>query len=262
MNAVFEDKLTYFQYSFLRRADIADQLASLGDTIDSLILSTTALDALAKIWLHDFPDIDNKLRHQYNGGVSEAIRLSQLLRNFAKKDPDANKVAVVCFAEDWKLYHPENSDLADQLLRKRLSNSSNEFLRARELPKSYLDVTMDLLEEECPQIAQNSKLRRIAEEYTYGAMLYKFYRCPLVHTSKHSDRTHGFARGERSMYYWSNMEDNRVAISFTPLLITRWLRTVVTNYVQFCQDKSVIPARALNSGTLPENNLKKLWGKL
>jgi hypothetical protein len=262
MKIIREDRLTPFKNYFLLRANVADQLTNEGAITDSLILGTTALDALAKIWLHDFPATENQLSSYYGGSIPEYIRLSQLLKQFAKDDSDASKVAVVCFAEDWKLFRPADTSFASQLLDKRLSNNPNEFLRANELPKSYLDVPLKELEIECTQIAQNPKLRRIAEEYEYGAMLYKFYRCPLVHSSKNSDRTHGFSRGEEIMYYRSYVDPNRTTIGFGSKLITRWLRIVATNYVQFCQDESVIPADNLDAGLLPEKRLKDRWSKL
>jgi hypothetical protein len=262
MEIVNENALIRFEHYFHRRADVADQLTQLGGITDSLILATTALDALAKIWLHDFPETEKQLKLCYGGGIPESIRLSQLLKQFAPKDPDASKVAVVCFAEDWKLFRPEDSNLADQLLDKRLSNQPYPFLRSCDPPKSYLDVSLDDLEQECPRIAQNPKLRRITEEYEYGAILYNFYRCPLVHSSKSSDRTHGFTRGEEIMYYGSYVDPDRTTISFGPNLITRWLRIVVTNYVQHCREQNVIPADNLDAGLLPEDKLKQRWNKL
>ncbi len=102
----------------------------------------------------------------------------------------------------------------------------------------------------------------MAEEYEYGALLYRFYRCPLIHSSKSSDRTHGFARGERIMYYWSDTDPTRTTIGFGLNLITRWLRTVATSYVQFCREQAVIPAENLDAGLSLENNLKNRWSKL
>lgn len=256
MIIVSEDMFLPFENYFHRRATVADQLYAQGDTVDARILATTALDALAKIWLHDFPEIKRDLNQHYGGGMSEFTRLSQLLKHFAKDDPDGSKVAVVCFAEDWKLFRPEDSTLANQLLDKRLSDDPNQ------LPKSYLDSSLANLEKECPQIAQNQQLRRMAEEYEYGALLYKFYRCPLVHSSKSPDRIHGFARGERVMYYWSEVDPNRTTIGFGLNLITRWLRIVATNYVQFCREEAVIPTEKLDAGIEPENKLKNRWSKL
>ncbi|NEQ49885.1 MAG: hypothetical protein F6K11_07105 [Leptolyngbya sp. SIO3F4] len=262
MKIVSEDAYLPFEKYFHRRAAVAEELYSTAASTDAKILATTALDALAKIWFHDFPVRKKELQNHYGGEISESARLSLLLKHFAKDDPDAAKIAVVCFAEDWKLYCSEDSTSANQLLDRRLNNSSNEFLRNHELPKSYLDLPLIELEKECPQITQNRKLRRVAQEYEYGALLYRFYRCPLVHSSKNSDRTHGFARGERVMYYWSDVDPDRTVIGFGLNLITRWLRTVATNYVQFCREQAIIPAENLNAGLSPENNLKERWSKL
>jgi hypothetical protein len=262
MKMISKDAHFSFENYFHSRADVADQLYSTGASTDAEILATTALDALAKIWFHDFPTTQGELQRHYGGGVPESTRLSLLLKHFAKDDSDAAKVAVVCFAEDWKLFCSEGSASADQLLDRRLSNNSNEFLRNHELPKSYLDVPLAELEKECPQITQNPKLRRVAEEYEYGALLYRLYRCPLVHSAKGSDRTHRFARGERVMYCWSDVDPERTTISFSLNLITRWLRTVSTNYVQFCREQSVIPAENLNAGLSSEANLERRWSKI
>ena len=255
MKIVSEDMLSPFEDYFHRRADVVDQLYS-NNPVDARILATTALDALANIWFHDFPETEKELKCHYGGGISESTRLSQLLKHFAKEDPDASKVAIVCFAEDWKRFRPEDSTLANQLLDKRLSNDPHQ------LPKSYLDLPLADLEQECPHVAQNRKLSRIAEEYEYGALLYRFYRCPLVHSSKSPDRIHGFARGERIMYYWSEVDPDRTTIGFGINLITRWLRIVATNYVQLCRERTVIPAENIDAGLSPEKNLKDRWTKL
>lgn len=256
MSMTFEDGLICFKNYFLHRADVADQLAMHGELICSQILTTTALDALAKIWFHDFPEREKNLKKYYVQNYSEAIRLSLLLKEFAQSDPDASKVAVICFAEDWKRYRPEETSLANQLLSTRLSNDLYE------LPRSYLDVPIDKLMQECPQISQNQELLRIAEEYEYGAMLYKFFRCPLVHSSTSSNRTHGYTREEEIMYHWSDVDTSQTTVSFGPKLISRWLRTVAINYVQLCRDKAVIPANKLDAGLIPENKLKKRWENL
>lgn len=252
----FEDSLMLFKNYFFHRANIVDGLAINGELTCSQILATTALDTLAKIWSHDFPESEKKLKKYYGQNYSEAIRLSLLLKAFAQSDPDASKIAVVCFAEDWKRYRPAETSLANQLLDKRLSDDPYE------LPKSYLDVPIDKLKEECPQIVQNQKLLRIAEEYEYGSMLYKFFRCPLVHSSKSSNRTHGYTREEEIMYHWSDVDIGQTTVSFGPKLISRWLRTVARSYVQFCQHKGQIPANNLDAGLIPEKKLKERWENL
>ena len=252
MIIVSEDMFLPFENYFHRRATVADQLYSQGDTVDARILATTALDALAEIWLDDFPKIEKKLNQCYGGGIPASIRLSQLLKHFAKEDRDASKVSVVCFAEDWKLHRSQDSDLANRLLDERL----NYYFQ--QLPQSSCDLSLTELEQECPQIAQK-ELRRIAEEYEYGALLYKFYRCALVHSSTSPDRINGFARGEEVRYSWSQVETNRTTIGFGCNLITRWLRIVATNYVQFCREQDVIPAEKLDAGMEPERRLRDKW---
>jgi hypothetical protein len=168
--------------------------------------------------------------------VPSSIRLARLLKNFASNDPDASKVAVVCFAEDWKYYRPQDAQIADQLLSRRLSDSPYEFIRSHQPPKSYLDVSRDELIQECPDLKTNPRLFGLLEEYEYGALLYTFYRCPLVHLATGSRRAHGFTRGEEIMYYWSFYEDGRITISFGPNLVTRWLRNVVSQQFQIQND--------------------------
>ena len=80
--------------------------------------------------------------------------------------------------------------------------------------------------------------------------------------TKNSDRDHGFSHGEEIMYYWSNVDSDRTTIGFGSNLITRWLRTVTTNYIQLCRDESVTPAENLDASLLTENNLKDRWSKL
>lgn len=257
MQYITENTLTHFEWFFHNRAEVADKLADSGSLIDSLILSTTSLDALAKIWLHDFPDTKEALDKEYGGGISERIRLTRLLKKFAANDPDANKVAVICFAEDWKRYYPQESAMADQLIDKR--RGTTPFERDWMSLNISLDVPIELLAKECPLLDKYPKLRRLAEEYQYGAILYSFYRCPLVHSSTPAGRTHSFTRREEIMYCASLEYVDRIAISFGPNLITRWLRCVVNNYVQFCREASVIPGQDLDSGFDPEKNLKQRW---
>lgn len=260
MQLITEDVFTPFENHFHKRVEVADKLADSGSLIESLILSTTALDALAMIWLHDFPDTKKALDKEYGGGISESIRLTRLLKKFAADDPDARKVAVVCFAEDWKRYYPQETDIADQLLNKRCGTTPSKRNWMR--PSSYLDIPIESLADECPLLDVYPKLRRVAEEYEYGAMLYKFYRCTLVHYSISSGRIHSLACGENIKYHWSFQNPDQTAISFGPNLITRWLRCVVSNYVKFCRETSIIPAKDLDSGAKPEYTLKTLWGKL
>jgi hypothetical protein len=251
-----------FEHYFYKRAQLADDLATSGFLEDARILSAASLDALAEIWLNDFPDEKRNLESELGGRVPSSIRLARFLKKFSPNDPRVRKVAVICFAEDWKHYIPRDASIADRLLIKRLSNESDEFLRAHEMPKSYLDVSRDDLLRECPELNTHPDLFALMEEYEYGALLYTFYRCPLVHFSTHSKRIHGFARGQEISYKYSYDEDNRITIGFGSDLITNWLRNAVSGYVQLCQQASIVPADNLDAGTSQELRFKKRWNRL
>jgi hypothetical protein len=148
-----------FEHYFYQRAELADTIAASGSIADAYMLATASLDALAEIWLNDFPDIRQKLERELGGRVPSSIRLTRLLKQFASSDPLVNKVAVVCFAEDWKHNCPKEVHMADQLLSKRISNHFDEFLRARESPKSYLDVSRDELTHECTELKSRLESR-------------------------------------------------------------------------------------------------------
>ncbi|PSB19669.1 hypothetical protein C7B65_10250 [Phormidesmis priestleyi ULC007] len=184
-----------FEHYFYKRAQLADEMASSGHVVDAHTLATASLDALAGIWLHDFPDVKKKLEIELGGTVPASIRLARFLKQFVADDSRVSKVAVICFAEDWKNSRPQDAHLADQLLIKRISSDSHEF------PRSYLDISRTELSQECPELSSRPDLYALAEEYEYGAILYTFYRCPLVHVATSSNRIHGFARGEEVMYY-------------------------------------------------------------
>ncbi len=251
-----------FEHYFYKRAQLADDMATSGSVVDAYTLATASLDALAEIWLKDFPNDKRNLEKELGGNIPSSIRLARLLKKFASNDPHSRKVAVVCFAEDWKHYRPQDAHIAERLLSKRLSDNPNEFLRAYELPKSYLDVSRNELAHECPELTTRQDIFALAEEYEYGALLYTFYRCPLVHLATGSRRTHGFTRKEEIMYYWSSYGDNRITISFGPNLVTRWLRNAVSGYVQSCQQVGIVPADNLDAGTNQEERLKRRWNKL
>lgn len=251
-----------FENYFQERAQLADEMASQGHATDSHTLSTASLDALAEIWLHDFPTTKQKLESELGGAIPASIRLARFLKQFVPNDPRVSKVAVICFAEDWKHYRPQDTQIANQLLYRRLSNNPDEFLRAHEPPKSYLDVSRAELAEECAEFGCRPDLFALAEEYEYGALLYSFYRCPLVHVATNSNRTHGFAKGEEVKYYWSLDVVGVATIGFGSSLATCWLRNAVSSYVQTCEQQNIVPANNINAGISQEDRFKKRWSCL
>jgi hypothetical protein len=244
-----------FENYFCKRAQLADEMALAGHVTDAHTLATASLDALSEIWLHDFPDVKKQLENELGGTVPASIRLARFLKQFAVGDDRVGKVAVVCFAEDWKKYRPQDTDIADRLLSRRISNEPNE------LPRIYLDLTRNELAQECPELNSRPDLYALAEEYEYGAILYSFYRCPLVHVATNSRRTHGFTRGEEIMYYWS-FDDDGVTISFGPNLATCWLRNVSSNYVRTCHQLGITPADHIGASTSQEDRFRRRWNRL
>ncbi|TRV41633.1 MAG: hypothetical protein EWV53_19805 [Microcystis panniformis Mp_MB_F_20051200_S9] len=242
-----------FGHYFYKRAELADEMILAGYVVEARILATAYLDALAEIWLHDFPNIKKKLEREFGGKVPGSIRLARFLKQFAVGDARVSKVAVICFAEDWKKHRPQDTDIANRLLNRRINNNRHQ------LPSSYLDLSRDDLAQECPELNSRSDLYALAEEYEYGAILYSFYRCPLAHVATHSKRTHGFARREEVMYYWSDDDDDSFTIGFGPNLATCWLRNLVSNYVLTCQQFGITPANSIDAGISHENRFRTRW---
>jgi hypothetical protein len=245
---------TAFERYFLARAELAEDLWSKEWRLEASILITTSLDALGAIWMHDFPSDRKALEKEVGGKPPSSIVMTRLLRRFAPSDPDALKVAVVCFAEDWTRHVPASAVDADALLTDRLGRFKGE------LPHSHRDVTRDALLLEAPAIATNTKLAALVEEYEYPALLYRFYRCPVVHMGSSARRTHGFTRGTEVMYM--PLHKGFTSISFGPHLMTRWLRSAVTGYVDACDAANVKPAADLDPGQREEETLANRWAKV
>ena len=252
-----------FEHNFYKRAQLADQMTVSGYINEAYTLATASLDALAEIWMNDFPDDKQDLEIEFRGKVPSSIRLARLFKKFLPSDSLASRVAVICFAEDWKFYYPEDAAIADRLLTRRMGDDPDERIRAYEMPKAHLDVSRDELVRECPELSTRSDLLNLVEEYEYGALLYTLYRCPLVHLGTSSSRTHGFTRGEEVWYCGSSNEnDDRLAISFGPNLVTRWLRGIASGYVQTCLNKCVSPAKNLDARARHEHRFRSRWNEI
>jgi hypothetical protein len=243
-----------FEKYFHDRADLADELSRGGYALEASVLATTALDALAEIWVHDFPAEGKALDVEAGGRVSGSIRMARLVKRFAPAEPEAQKVAVVCFAEDWKRHVPAAAATADTLLKPRLGKFRGE------LPHSHQDVPRAALLAECPAITAGTKIAALVEEYEYAALLYRFYRCPTVHLGGSAKRTHGFTRDEEVMYM--PLHPGFTSVSFGPRLVTRWLRAVATGYATTCAAAGVTPAKDLDPGTREEESLRSKWSKV
>ncbi len=212
----------HFKSYFHMRADVAEDLHKAGWTVDANIVATTALDALAEVWLHDFPGQSKTIQKLLGGAVPPSIRMARLVKRFAADAPHSDKVAVLMFAEDWKKNVPAATADADALLAPRIPKHRGE------LPHAHLDVSREELFQECPAIPHQPLLAALVEEYEYPALAYRFLRSPFVHYGTTSDRTHGFTRGIE-VFYMPLKKGTTIGISLG--VVTGWLRAAATNYV-------------------------------
>jgi hypothetical protein len=250
-----EDCKSFLDY-FFNRAQISDGLTQTGSTTEALILSTTSLDSLGKIWAYHFADEASQLASAYGGGLSESQRLAHILKKFTGTEDIANRLAVVCFAEDWKKADPQKASFIDSTL---LAQRALE-CEPRESPRAYLDVSLDELLAQHPEIEVDPRLIRVAREYQYGAILYRMYRCPLIHSSLHSCHTHGFARNEEVKYWRKSAV--KTSIGFGPLLVTRWLRKVAEGLVHKCILSSINPCLGVDPDVEQDRRLSNLWSTI
>lgn len=243
-----------FERYFHARAELADELVAAGYGIEGCGLATAGLDALGAIWFHDFPAAERELGRASGGAVPSGTRMARLMQRFAPGEHLASRVAVVCFAEDWQRYAPATASPAEALLERRLGTMRGE------LPHAHEDKSIDDLLSECPAINTQPQVRALLDEYLYPAILYRFYRCPMLHVLGRARRTHGFTVGEEVMYM--PLHAGFTSISFGPRLITRWLRAATSGYVRACAQAGLRPATDIDPGADGEDRLRARWERL
>jgi hypothetical protein len=237
-----------FEEYYHRRADIADKVEDLGHTHDALILAATAFDAIAAAWARQFP-ADQK--EPGVGNISEAIRAARLMKRFAPRTPHAGRIAVICFAEDWKRHGNGGAD-AEQLLARRVT-------KPPELPGSDGDVLIDTLIAECPLIDSTPELRSLVEEYEYPALFYRFYRSARAHNGQGAWRTHQFVRPDEVSYLpWRRPV---MSIGIGTKVVTRWVREVASGYAEACKAAGREAADDVDPGASGEELIKGRWAR-
>lgn len=243
-----------FRDYFNAQAHLADELYRNHHPINCYITATAAIDALAEIWESDFPEEAQALSREFGGTVPGSIRMARFIRKFAA-DPKAEKVAVICFAEDALRFAPtiEPGEVTS-LLRSRWSGEPNT------RPPSDRDVDLAALSLEAPSLLANPAVLGLVEEYFYPALLYSLYRCPMVHTLSCSKQMHGFAHNDEVGYM--PLEADSTSIGFGPDLVTHWLRASLNGYVDFCERAGVKPAGNIDPGADNEGRLRRKWGRL
>ena len=243
----------YFERFFHDRAVAADDLHERGFRVEANIVATTAIDALAEVWLHDFPMERQVMDAEFRGRVSPAIRFTRFLKRFAAGAPHTQKVAVVMFADDMKRQAPTLRDLADTILAPRGGSLPGE------LPRAYLDISKHELLRTYPVIVEVPGLAALVEDYEYGALLYRFVRSPLVHFGSGSQRTHGFTQKDEVFYM---PLERGLALGFGIGVVTSWLRTAATAYTTMCTNAGIRPATNLETGREGEDRLAARWERI
>lgn len=244
-----------FRDYFNAQADLADELWRANHAINCYITATAAIDALAEIWKSDFPAEAQALSREFGGTVPPSIRMARFVRKFAA-DPRAEKIAVICFAEDALRFGPTTIPRSEvtSLLDCRRAPEPNT------VPPAERDVDLAALSREAPALLGNPAIRILVEQYFYPALLYSLYRCPMVHTLGWSKRAQGFARGDEVMYLPE--EADFTSIGFGPDLVTHWLRASLSGYLDFCERAGVKPAGNIDPGSDHEQRLRKKWERL
>ncbi len=250
-----KERREVFKRFFHRKADLADHLwLDPYLRAESALVATTALDALGLLWFDRMPEAETNLAKEFGGRVPDAIRMSRLLTTFSG-DARASLVAVVPFAEDLHHFAPRLRCAAEALLAPRRGRSRNE------PPRSYLDKPVAEVFTEVPGLDQVDGMRLMIEEYVYGALLYRFVRCPLVHASARSSRFHGFSDKEEVMYM--RLDRIRTALSLGPKLVSNWLRNVATNYADACVRVGKDPGpERIDRRLEAEENLRAKWSRV
>lgn len=243
-----------FREYFNAQADIADELYQTDHAINCYMTATAAIDALAEIWESDFPEEAQALSREFGGTVPSSVRMARFVRKFAA-DPRAEKIAVICFAEDAFRFKPTivPSEVA-ALLRSRIPSEPGV------LPRVDLDVDLAALKREAPTLLGKPEVSTLVEEYFYPALLYSLYRCPVVHTLGWSKRTQGWVRKDDVMY--TKDAADFTSIGFGPDLVTHWLRASLSGYLDSCERAGVKPAGNIDPGAEHEQRLRKKWERL
>lgn len=180
--------------------------------------------------------------------------MARFVRRFAA-DPRAEKIAVICFAEDALRFKPAiaPSEVA-ALLRSRIESEPGV------LPREDLDVDLAALTLEAPTLLGNPEVRKLVEEYFYPALLYSLYRCPVIHTLGWPKRMHRWVSNDDVRYIKD--EPDLTRIGFGPDLVTHWLRASLSGYLDFCERAGVKPAGNIDPGADHEQRLRRKWERL
>lgn len=251
-----------FAKHFHDRADLAEQLYRDQFRNEAHLVANVALDALSLVWTHDFPQ-------EAPSAGGDAVRFRRFVQRFAD-DPQKNNVAVVLFAQDLIEFGPnELRSAGNKLLEERQAGTDPaKHMEFREWPHQHKDCDWTSLANEEPALRGRPELAEIAERYTYPALVYSFFRCGVAHTLLKGSRTHDFSGTEPDdeISYAPPMivsgKTRPIGIKFGLKVVTGWLRSSVTNYVEHAEAKGVRLADDLDPSKRAQENLERAWRNL
>jgi hypothetical protein len=245
-----------FAEYFCKRGDLAEELYSAGFRTEAYLIATTAINALAAIRKHDD-------KRPANGA---ALQFAEFLDDFAG-DARTKRLAVVFLAEDAiRSGPPRLHQVAYRLLEDRAAiRGSNVEFEFRESPHAHRDIAWSDLVAEVPEFGREARLQAIARHYSYGALLYRLYRCGPAHALSRPDRATVFSQNEPDAeisYFPEYLAGGRVrpiSLKIGLLAVTGWLRAVATAYAEHCHTAGRRPADGFEPGAETLASLAHVW---
>lgn len=261
-----------FEQFFKNKSKIALRLHKNNHHQECYTLLTTTLESLSQIWLKDFKEDKKQIIEEQRTIYPEdkiknahaRLAITRLLKKFAPHAPYSKHVSVIMFAEDWRRNIPEDANIANSLLNKRISTTGA-------LPDQSQDITAEELIAEITSyrtIDRKDILADIIERYEYGALVYKLYRCPLVHNNNPSKLTHGFVQEDEIRYMYQDIntatqsfepQSRPIRIGFGPKIISKWIDTISEECVKLFQDKTT-PRHKVTSKKEEYIYSEGIWG--
>jgi hypothetical protein len=248
-----------FEGYFHERAKLAESLFREGWRNEAYLVATAALESLCTIRDHD---------HRA-AKLPGAVRFTKFVQQYSG-ETDARKIAVVFLAEDLMHHGPGAlRQVAVNLLTIRAAIQPRpEPIDCRESPHAHRDCDWSTLVSEEPQLAKVGEIEKLSVEYTYPALLYRFYRCSVAHTLSRGSRAKCFSGNEPEdeiSYFPEFMEKGKVqpiSLQIGLAAVTRWLRTSATGYAAECTKRGSRPADGFDASSRSMNELKARWKKV
>jgi len=232
------------------RAWTARKLIEDGRKLDALLLLAVSVDGFVSIWFHDDPDAAAELLQRCGPKVKEVpgtLRFTEFLRRFAPTDRFRDRIAVPLFVADWLRHEPRNATA------KLIAEYRDACGRFGPADDPALDAFLQLFSE----VRERTELRRMADEYTYAALAYRFVRNPLVHHGYAAWQAPTVADGHEVVYV--DQFDGALGLSIGPSIYVDWLYQAADSYYGFAMDRPLWSAMGYEPGARPQRVLDSAW---